>query len=247
MAKKTGLAENFYAHGYDISGDVGALQGVSSPRNTLEVPGIDASAMERLLGLASGLIDFNSWFNDAALREHAALKGLPTGDRVMVWAMGTTRGDSAAFLIAKQTNYDWARGEDGSLQASINAQSSNGVPLIWGNMLTAGKITDSSAANGTSIDDSASTTKGVRAVLQVFDISSGTPTFVFQDSANDSTWSTLISFAAVANGDEPTAEYKTATGTVDRYVRAITTGTFSNAQYAIVYQRGTADDDEDLS
>lgn len=250
MAKVAGLSQNFYAHGYDISGDVGAIQGASSPRNTLEVTGIDKSAIERLLGLSSGMLDFNSFFNDVSLQEHAALKGLPTGNRVVTWAHGTSRGSVSAFMEALQTNYDFARSPDGSLRASVNALASGGRPLIWGNMLTAGKITHSSstvASSSVSIDDAALTSNGIRAVAHFFDISSGTPTIVIQDSADDSSFATILSFAAVADGGEPTAEYKTATGTVRRYISVATTGTFSNLQLAVAYQRGTAGDDESLA
>ena len=51
----------------------------------------------------------------------------------------------------------------------------------------------------------------------------------------------------MANGNEPTAEQVTITGTVERYVRLTTTGTFSNLDFAVAYARGTAQDDVDLS
>ena len=79
------------------------------------------------------------------------------------------------------------------------------------------------------------------------DIDSGTPTVKIEDSTNNSSWSDLIAFTGIANGNEPTAEYKTVTGTVNRYLRITTTGTFSNADFAVAIQRGTAQDDEDLS
>ena len=96
-------------------------------------------------------------------------------------------------------------------------------------------------------DGAASTANGIRAALHIFDIDSGTPTVVIQDSADDSSFATILSFTAVADGAEPAAEYKTATGTVRRYVSVATTGTFTDLDFAVAYQRGTAQDSEDLS
>jgi hypothetical protein len=242
MAKSSGLGQNFYINGYDISGDVGAVNTAASPRETLDVTAINKSAFERLLGRAGGTIEFNAFFNDAALAEHAALKGLPTTDVNILWALGTSVGSSAKAMVAKQLNYDGSRGSDGSLSFTVSAEN-NSVAPEWAEMLSAGKITHSSAGSNSSRDDSAQTTAGVAAFLHVFDINSGAPTVVIQDSSNDSSWGTLVSFSAVSDGAEPTSERVTATGDVERYVRITTTGTFSNAVIAVAYRRGTAQDD----
>ena len=63
------------------------------------------------------------------------------------------------------------------------------------------------------------------------------------DSANNSDWADLVSFTAVANGNEPASERVSVTGTVNRYLRVTSTGTFSNAKFIIAYRRGTAQDD----
>ena len=251
MAKKTGLAQNFYVHGYDLSGDVGSIASAGSPRGIHEVTALNASAVERLLGLSDAMLAFNTWFNDAALQEHIALRGLPKTDINVMWALGTTVGDAVAFFIAKQSNYDWTRGQDGSLEGTVealgNAATAGGEGLWWGVMLSAGKITHASSGSSASFDDTAQTTQGARLQLQVFDIDSGTPTVVVEDSANDSSWATLKSFTAVADGAEPASEQVQVTGTVERYVRLTTTGTFSNLDFAVAYMRGTAEDDVDLS
>ena len=50
MAKTSGLGQELYVHGYDLSGDVGSLDSVGSPREQLEVPAINKSARERIFG-----------------------------------------------------------------------------------------------------------------------------------------------------------------------------------------------------
>ena len=108
-------------------------------------------------------------------------------------------------------------------------------------MLTTFLDTQASAGASASKDDGASSANGLAAVLQVNDIDSGTPTVILEDSPNDSTWATLISFGAVSGS--PAAVRSTVAGTVDRYLRVNTTGTFVNLDYAMAYRRGEAVDD----
>ena len=78
--------------------------------------------------------------------------------------------------------------------------------------------------------------------MQLIDINSGSPTFKIEDSANNSSWADLVSFTAVANGNEPTAQRVEVSGTVNRYLRVTSTGTFSNAKFIIMYRRGESVD-----
>jgi hypothetical protein len=244
MAKQSGLGNNFYVGGYDLSGDTASLNVAASPRNTFDVTGLNQSASDRLLGLSSGIISFESFFNDASEQQHAALSGLITTDRVAIYTTSTTAGDPAAGLIGKQVNYDWSRGSDGGLTLSCEVQGSAGSPIEWGTILTTGTQSLSSAGSTDSVDQSASTSNGARGYLQNFTLSSGTPTVKIEHSANDSSWSDLITFTSQAahSGDRGTS-----TGTVNRYVRVTVSGTFSNLKLAVVLVRGTAEDDEDLS
>ena len=244
MAKQSGLGNNFYVGGYDLSGDTASLDVASSARATFDVTGVNQSAMDRVLGLSTGVITFESHFNDAALQEHVALSGLPTTDRVAIYSVGETLNDTAAGLVCKQINYDWTRGNDGSLSLACELQGSAGSPIEWGNILTTGVQTISSAGNTTSIDQSASSSQGARAYIMNFTLNSGSPTVKIQDSANNSDWADLITFTG---SSAASAERKTVTGTVNRYVRLNVSGTFSNLAVAVILIRGTAQDDVSLA
>ncbi len=245
-SKKSGLAQQFYLGGYDLSGDVGSLNNASSPRAMLLSTGIDKSAVERIPGLSDGIIDFNTWFNDASNQEHAALKGLPTADILVIWATGSSLNDEAAALVAKQVNYDWARGADKSFEGQVLCQA-NGTPLEWGNLLTAGKRTDTSNTAGTSIDNTSGTTNGLVAYLQVFSVTGTNVIVAIQESQNDGSPDAFADVLAFTSATGRTSERKTATGTVERYLRVNTTGTFSEAIFAVMFWRGSANDDVDLS
>ena len=245
MAKSAGLAQQIFVQGYDLSGDVSAINNASSPRGVLDVPGINASAMDRVMPRTDGAINYNSWFNDAALAEHVILSSLPTTDSLVLWALGGSRGDTAAMLVSKQLDYALSKGADGSLAATVDAQG-NGEPLEWGVMLTAGKITHSSATasgSGTSYDQGAATSSGAVGMLHIMDINSGSPTIAIQDSANNSSFTSIIGFSTVADGAEPKAERVSMTGNVRRYISVVSTGTFSNCVFAVAIRVGTAQDD----
>ena len=245
MAKKSGLGQQIFVHGYDLSGDVAAIDNAGSPRNLLDITAINASANERLVGLSDGTISVSSWFNDATEQEHAALSGLVTTDRIVTWAFGATRGDVAACLVAKQLNYDASRGSDGSLSFSVDTQA-DGISLDWCNTLTTGKETHSSAGSSTSRDDGAGTTAGMVAYLEITDCDSGTPTVTIQESSDNGSsdaWVNVMVFSTVGYASAPTAERITSSGTVERYLRITTTGTFSNRDFWVSTRRGTSQDD----
>jgi len=245
MAKKSGLGEQIFVHGYDLSGDVAAIDNAGSPRNLLDLTAINSSGTERLVGLSDGNLAVSSWFNDATEQEHAAFSGLVTTDRILTWALGATRGDVAACLVAKQLNYDGTRGTDGSLSFSVDSQA-DGISLDWCNTLTTGKETHSSAGSSTSRDDGAGTTAGMVGYLEITDLDSGTATVTIQESSDNGSsdaWVNVMVFSTVAAAAAPTAERVTSSGTVERYLRITTTGTFSNLDFCVSTRRGTSQDD----
>ena len=247
MAKESGLGQQIFVNGYDLSGDVATIDNAGSPRELLDITGLNASAHERVMGLSDGNLGVSSWFNDATEQEHEAFKGLVTTDRIMMWAFGATRGDVAACLVAKQLNYDPSRGADGSLSFTIDTQAASGVPLEWGNTLTTGKETHSSAAVSDSRDDGATTGYGLVGILSVTDVDSGTVTVNIQQSADNVTFANLLGFVAVSAAAAPTAQRLTLSGAILRYLRVSTTGTFSNCDFCMVTRRGTLQDDVSLN
>ena len=237
MAKQSGIGDNLYIGGYNISGDVGSVGSVSGGPALLEVTGIDKSAMERLGGLRNGTLEFNAFFNASAGQEHAALKTLPTTDTQVMYLRGTVQGDPAAAMVAKQINYDPTRGADGSLTEAISCQS-NGFGIEWGQNLTAGVRTDSTATSpATGLDTAAAASFGIQAYLQVFAFAGTSVTITVQDSADNAAFaniSGLSAFTAVTAAPAFERIASSNTTTVRRYLRVITAGTFSNCAFAVV-------------
>jgi len=149
MAKSHGMGMSFFGHGVDISSDIQSLGRVGGGPALLDFTDITKSARARSGGIYSGEMTFSA-FLDTALA-HVSLSTLLTTDRIYSLVFGSALGDDVASIIAKQVNYDPNRGNDGSIM--FNAQLlSNAFPLEFGDMLTAGKKTDTAATNGTAVD-----------------------------------------------------------------------------------------------
>lgn len=234
MAKQGGMGDNLYVAGYDLSGDIGSLGRIGGGPALQDVTAIDKSAHERIGLLRDGAMEYTSWFNPSANQEHARLSLLPTTDVAMQYARGTTLGAPAAVMIAKQVNYDPTRGQDGSFSFGVSALA-NGYGIEWGRQLTAGKRTDTTATNGASIDTTASAAFGAQAYLQVFAFTGTSVTVTVQDSADDSSFAAVTGLAFTAATGITTQRLATANNaTIRRYLRVATTGTFSNAVFAVV-------------
>ena len=237
MAKKSGLAQQLFQGIYDLSGDVSAISSWSTPVGVLDITGINKSANERIQGVVSGNLSYNVFFNDAAGAAHLASRVPPTST-VLTWAMGATVGDVAGMVAGLATSYDGTRAADGMITFDIE-QLSNSTPPVWGVMLTPGLKTDTSAANGATLDQGAQTTAGAEAILHVTSFTGSNFTATVQDSSNGSSWGTLKAFTQVTGTG---SERVTVSGTVERYVRVISAGTFNPVSFAVSFRRGAATD-----
>ena len=241
--KTSGLGDAFWVDGYDLSGDIGSLSSIHGGPAALELTGINKSAPERVGGLRDGGIEFSAWFDPGTAQSHPVLAALPTGDRIATYAHqpGLGIGAQCACVVGKQINYDGNRGQDGSFPLSTSVQANN-YGLEWGDLLTVGTNgvrTDTTATNGASLDFGATSTLfGGQAYLQVFSVTGTSVTVKLQDSADNSTFADITGAAFIAATGRGSQRLQLASNaTVRRYVRAVTTGTFTNAQFAVVFVR----------
>lgn len=240
MAKQSGLGDNFYVGSYDLSGDIAAIGTVGGSVGVLDKTGINKFGYERIGGLRTGNMEFTSHFNDADNQEHEAFSSLPTTDVILSYFRGTTLGNPAASMVAKQIDYNGSRSDDGDLKFNVTAQS-NGFGLEWGRSLTAGLRTDTEATNGTAIDTTASASFGGQAYLHVTAFTGTDCTITVEDSADNITFATVDSFTVVSGVTSERIVLGTTTETLDRYVRVSTTaGTFSSVTFAVNLVKNTA-------
>lgn len=241
MTKSGGMGDNFYVDGFDLSGDINSLSRISGGPAALDMTDITESAFERTGGLKDGAIEFVSYMNDSVGHATAVLKLLPTADTVLYYARGTTLGNQAACLNAKQVNYDPTRAADAMLTMQVQAVG-NQYGLEWGTQLTAGKRQDTTATSpATGVDFLAASSFGWQAYLQVFSFTGTSCTVTLQDSANNSAFAGFTGSAFAAATGRSTQRLQGAAGsTVRQYVRAITTGTFTECTFAVMFVKNEA-------
>src|SRR4051794_39116079 len=117
MAKTSGLLSALYVAQYDLSGDVGAVTTIETSQAQFENPGINQAAISRIGLLRDGAISFASFWNTSAGQSVPVLEAAPRGDVIVSYFQGSTVGNAAASMTAKQINYPIVRGPDGSLGA----------------------------------------------------------------------------------------------------------------------------------
>lgn len=237
MTKSSGLGDNLYAGGYDLSGDIQALGNIGGGPAALDFTGIDKSAMERQGGVRDGRMQATSFFNPDTDRAHPRLGALPRADVILSYFRGTALGGASANLNAKQVNYDGTRGDDGSFTFAVEGLGS-GYGLEWGTNLTPGLRTDTAATNGPSVDFGAAPADfGLQAYLHVFAFTGTSVTVTLQQSSDDGAgdaWADVAGGAFVAATGPGAQRIETARDlAVERYLRVVTAGTFSEAVIAV--------------
>jgi len=298
VAKQSGLGARFLVGGYDISGDVSAIDQIDGGVALGDVTDITQLAHSRLPLLRDGSMGFTVFMDPA--NAHPVLSALPTADTAMEALLPPQAiGNPVAALVARQVNYDPNRAADGALTMKVEGQG-DGYGLEWGVALTPGLRTDTTATNGTSLDQGAGfstpavpasttpvtntapiaasvtisggtvsnvavngisagsgdgtytvpagqtiavtysaaptwtwtlqTAYGAQCYVQVTAFTGTSVTVTVQHAPDNSTWTTLAAFTAVTAA--PAWQRVAVTGTVARYLRVITAGTFTSATFA---------------
>lgn len=248
MSKQGGLGSAFYVGGYDLSGDVNSLGKISSPRDILDFTVVKDTGYERQYGLRSGEIDITSFFRGngdwgpgggtmTGLLGSAGLALLPATDEIATHFIGQVLQNPAVSVNGRQLNYDPTRGEDGSLTLAVTV-TGDGYGLEWGEQLTAGLRTDTTATTGPAITDAAGTSYGGQAYFHLTAITGTSVTIDIQScTTSGGTYAStgLTTTAMTAPGAQRLAVANTTT--INRYLKVVTTGTFTNAVFAVNFVR----------
>lgn len=241
MSKTSGLGDNAYVGGYDLSGDVASIDQANGGPALGDVTAINKSGHERLGLLRSGGMAFTSFFESTSswspLAGSAALSALPRTDVIASYFRGTAVGNPAFSVNGKQVDYDPTRSNTGELTLKVQVQS-NGFGAEWGEQLTAGLRTDTTATTGAFFDDTAGSSFGGQAYFHLVAFSGTSVTIDIQSATTSGgTYSTtgLTTTAMTAIGAQRLATSNTTT--INRFLKVVTTGTFTNAKFAVVFVR----------
>jgi hypothetical protein len=241
VAKQTGLGDRLLVDGVNLSGDIGALDSITSMREEIENTGIDKSAKERLLGQRDGAMEFSAFFNDAATTgAHVNLKTLPRTDRVITYCRGFGTGSAAASMVAKQIDYAGERDDKGAFTFKVESLA-NAYGLDWGVQYTNGLRTDTAATNGSSVNFGAATAFGLSAYLHVISFTGTSCTVKLQESSDNAAGDAFADVVGGSFGAQTAigaSRIQTSpTLAVEQYLRVVTTGTFSECTFLVAVTR----------
>ena len=241
MAKSSGLGHQLLVGTVNLAGDIRSVDSIATPRGTYDCTGIDKSAMERLHGRRDGRLACTASFNDAANQAHPTLSALPTTDVQFSYLCGTTAGDRAASITAKQLTYNANRSQDGDITFTVDAVA-NGYALGWGHLLTDSLETITGASNLAGAETAAAATDlGLAAYLHVSAFTGTSAAITIEDSDDNGSVDpyALVTGAAFSSVTGTGVERinTAATENVKQWLRVAVTGTFTSLTFAVIAVR----------
>jgi len=221
-----------FRHGKDVDVlvsqyDISAYLNEASPSmslETAETSTFGSNAKSYITGQNDGTISFSGLYDGVAGAIDAIFTDIIDNDRTPVITIaqdaGLVAGNKAVLAQAKQTSYEISMPVGDVVSISGEFQVTSGIRT--GVVLEANRVL-SATANGTAIDNAASSAIGLTANLHVTaNARSATTVIKIQHSTDNTTFTDLITFATVGIG-ALTTESLSVAGTINRYVRAQTT------------------------
>jgi len=209
---------SIFINQYDFSAyfnDVSA----SSMVETAEVSAFGSSAKEYIVGLTDGTVSLSGMFDGSTTGTDtvfSSVLGSTTKQNVIVAPSGHSNGATAIVLEADDTSYEVSGAVADVVQTSAEFQSSDGVE--HGKILSSGSAI-TATGSGTSVDNTASSANGGVGFVSVpTNTRNGNITVKVQQSADNSTFTDLITFTVVSSTTK-TFQRVEVTGTVARYLR----------------------------
>ena len=234
-----GKSVKVYVDEFDFSSyfnDVSAATTVE----TAETSTFGSSAKEYIPGLMDGTVSLSGLFEgtaDTGTDDYfATILGSATKQKVIVAEEGHALGYRAVMLESDTTSYEVSGAIADVVQASAEFQSTEGVE--HGVILSSGSAV-SATGNGTGVDNSASSANGGVGYVSVpANTRNGNVTIKIQHSADNSTFTDLITFTVVSSATK-TSERVEVTGTVARYLRVSYTvaGSTGSATPIVAFSR----------
>lgn len=243
MTKTHGMGDQLWVGGYDLGASTNSLSRIAGGNTPIPMTDITQLAMARVAGQRDGGMDIVSYWNPDVGASHDVYSPLPRADVIATYAHTTSIGGWSANVVAKQIGYDGDRAQDGGFLLNVAAQA-NGYGLQWAQQATAGKRTDASATAAAAVSplDQASASPGAFGLVMwvhVFSIGSGTPTIKLQESSDNGADAYAdVTGATTGVVTAPTA-LRVQTGSIDveRYLKVVTTGTFTDLVFAVSVYR----------
>jgi hypothetical protein len=178
-----------------------------------------------------------TWTWLAVGTEHNALKlPIPSADSIASYIRGAAIGNVACCMVSHQTDYDPTRDTTGDLTFKVDLVA-DGYGVEWGYQLTPGLRIDTAPTVGPVRDDGAATLFGAQAYLQLVElIGTNVDVTVTHSTTSGGTYTTLIDFGSQTSIGAVRGSTAN-NATVNEFLKVATTGTFTYAQFAVVFNR----------
>lgn len=241
MAKTHGMGDQLWIGGNDLGADTNSLNRIGGGPAVLAFTDITQSAYERKGGERDGGMDITSYWNPT--RAHPVYSPLPTADIIATYAHTTLIGGVTANVAAKQISYDGNRANDGGYLLNVQALA-NGYGLQWAFQATAGRRVDTAATGAGSVsplDQVTASPGSFGGVMWVhlFAFTGTSVTIKLQSSSDNGAdaYADVPGATTVALTTAPAAYRIAVTGDIERYLKVVTTGTFTSADFAVSFAR----------
>lgn len=227
-----GKVTKLVGHGVDLTGYFKSVTATGSV-NTADKSLFGASAHEYQATTqpAATVAAQGLFADDTGELQSFAEAGLGTEGGVLVLPDGYDAiGRDFVAVRGTLTNHGTSPQRDDMVDNNVEWMSQVGLDI--GRTLNALTTAITAAGNGTAVDFLRATANGGAAYLEVLDFTGTSVVVTIEDSADGSTgWGTIGTFASVdaAGSDQRIA----ITGAVKRYIRMVTTGTFSNLEAVV--------------
>jgi len=244
MTKLTGSDVRLYVAGYDLSG--AQTEGVFNFNEPAgDVTALDATAerVQSLKMFESELSHSGFFDNDTTgVSPHDHLKAAVGSEHLYIITLGLS-DEKPSIHGAGQLATGYKRPvKVGDFVKAEGEYVGDEKPSIYATLMMSKTTISSFTHTDGTVDDSAASSDGCSAVLQVFSVTGGTSIVVKLDHSTDNfvgSDDTLLTFTAATGR---TAEEKTSSGTVRRYRRLVITqtGGVTSAVLALSFQRHSA-------
>lgn len=248
MAVPHGSTAAFLLDGYSLSGFAKSAQ-INPTVDMHDNTAFGMSAHSRVPGLKHGTLTAEMFFDDTATtgswdapisKYIAGTPGIPAPAVISLAPQGLALGARVAMMYANINKVDPKSVVDDLVMISLGAEAEeDGVD--FGVSLHALAAETSLPFTGTAVDNAASSANGGVGVVHVTAIAGAAKNAVYliEHSSDNSTWITLISFAAITAANTVKRTEVAAGTTVRRYLRTSISdgGTTSSVTGAVAFAR----------
>jgi hypothetical protein len=232
MAFSHGSNAAIHVNGYDLTAYFSSFESQGST-DIAETTVFQQTAKTYIVGLSDGQLSGEGFFDPTAGATGDVLDRALSNRSENVtcyWPNTDTLGNTGVGLSGQETAYNVKSDVGDANKVTAEFQSNVGREGI-----TSHRALASSTASGTAtvVDNTVGSPGHPVGYLQVTSCTGGTVTVKIQHSADNSSYSDLLTFTNITTVNAPFAERIEASGTVHRYTRAVTTHNGGTATFGV--------------